>query len=63
MGIDQVVSVIGDLEKQMREAAKALDFERAAQPRDEIAELRKFVNPSDTGAASRTERAPSKRRR
>jgi hypothetical protein len=28
MGIDQVVTVIGDLEKQIKEA-KALDFERA----------------------------------
>jgi excinuclease ABC subunit B len=63
MGIDQVVSVIGDLEKQMKEAAKALDFERAAQLRDEIAELRKFVNPGDVGAASRKERATVKRRR
>jgi excinuclease ABC subunit B len=63
MGIDQVVSVIGDLEKQMKEAAKALDFERAAQLRDEIAELRKFVNPGDVGAASRSERATSKKRR
>ena len=63
MGIDQVVTVIGDLEKQMKEAAKALDFEHAAQLRDEIAELRKFVNPGDVGAASRKERAPEKRRR
>jgi excinuclease UvrABC nuclease subunit len=58
-----VVTVIGDLEKQMKEAAKALDFERAAQLRDEIAELRKFVNPGDVGAASRKERAASKKRR
>jgi len=63
MGIDQVVTVIGDLEKQMKEAAKALDFERAAQLRDEVAELRKFVNPGDLGAASRKDRAPAKRRR
>ena len=63
MGMDQVVTVIGDLEKQMKEAAKALDFERAAQLRDEIAELRKFVNPGDIGAASRTESASTKRRR
>jgi excinuclease ABC subunit B len=63
MGIDQVVTVIGDLEKQMKEAAKALDFERAAQLRDEVAELRKFVNPGDIGAASRSERSPAKKRR
>ena len=47
MGLDQIVDVIGSLEKQMKEASKALDFERAAQLRDEIAELRKFVNPGD----------------
>src|SRR5205085_7575630 len=43
MGLDQIIQVIGDLEKQMKEAAKALDFERAAQLRDEISELRRFV--------------------
>ena len=47
MGIDQVVEVIGALEKQMKEAAKSLDFERAAELRDEINELRRFVNPGD----------------
>jgi excinuclease ABC subunit B len=47
MGLDQIIDVIGSLEKQMKEASKALDFERAAQLRDEIAELRKFVNPGD----------------
>ena len=42
-----VVWAIGDLERQMKEAAKALGFERAAALRDEVAELRKFVNPGD----------------
>ena len=64
MGMDQVVEVIGQLEKQMKEAAKALDFERAAQLRDEVAELRKFVNPGDIGAASRKDKTtPSRGRR
>jgi len=64
MGMDQVVEVIGQLEKQMKEAAKALDFERAAQLRDEVAELRKFVNPGDIGAASRKDKAsPGRGRR
>ncbi len=63
MGMDQVVQVIGDLEKQMKEAAKALDFERAAQLRDEVAELRKFVNPGDIGAASRKDKMAGKGRR
>lgn len=47
----------------MKEAAKALDFERAAQLRDELAEMRPFLNPSDAGAASRLERGPAKCRR
>jgi excinuclease ABC subunit B len=32
--------LIADLEKEMKEAAKALDFERAAQLRDIIFELK-----------------------
>ncbi len=53
----------GDMEKQMNEAATALDFERAAQLRDEVAKLRKFVNPGDIGAASRKDKMAGKGRR
>jgi excinuclease ABC subunit B len=62
MGLDQIIQVIGDLEKQMKEAAKALDFERAAQLRDEISELRRFVNPGDF-SITKSERKPGKVRR
>ncbi|GIW05324.1 MAG: UvrABC system protein B [Dehalococcoidia bacterium] len=37
---DDLAKLIRDLEKQMKEAAKALEFERAALLRDHIAELR-----------------------
>jgi excinuclease ABC subunit B len=37
---DDLARLIRDLEKQMKEAAKALEFERAALIRDHIAELR-----------------------
>ena len=35
--------MISDLEQQMREYAKKLEFERAADVRDEIAELKQFI--------------------
>jgi len=43
MTMDEVMSALGDLEKDMKIAAKALEFERAAQIRDEIARLKKFL--------------------
>lgn len=39
----QLAEYIKKLEKEMQEAAKALEFERAAQLRDEIAELRELL--------------------
>ncbi|MBI4310285.1 MAG: UvrB/UvrC motif-containing protein, partial [Chloroflexi bacterium] len=39
---DEMVRVIKDLETQMKEAARALEFEKAALLRDEIVELRKL---------------------
>ena len=40
----QKEALLKDLEKEMREAAKALDFERAAQLRDIIMEIRSEIN-------------------
>ena len=37
---NEKVTLIGDVEKEMKEAAKALDFERAAELRDTILELK-----------------------
>jgi len=42
--------LIADLERQMREAAKAWDFERAALLRDEILELKSGLAPKDEPA-------------
>jgi excinuclease ABC subunit B len=38
---DELARLIKELERQMREAAKALDFERAALLRDQVVELRR----------------------
>ena len=43
MTMDEVMSALADLEKDMKIAARALEFERAAQIRDEIARLKKFL--------------------
>ena len=37
---DEQMSIIGNLEKQMKAAAKSLDFEEAAQLRDNVMELK-----------------------
>ena len=40
---DEAVRLIKDLESQMRNAAKQLDFEKAAQLRDQVIELRRSI--------------------
>src|SRR5207244_8167253 len=40
LGKDELVRLIKDLESQMKQAAKELEFERAAALRDEVVELR-----------------------
>ncbi len=51
--------ICAQLEKQMKEAAKAMEFERAAQLRDEIADLRRFV-PSHAMGGDKPKRKPQK---
>ncbi len=46
---DAVADVIADIEAQMREAATALDFERAAQLRDEITRLHQAGDKKKAG--------------
>jgi excinuclease ABC subunit B len=41
--IDQLMLALADLEKEMKQAARALDFENAATLRDEIARLKKLL--------------------
>jgi len=59
--LDQVVELVAQMEKQMKEAAKALEFERAAQLRDEIAELKKFLPSHAMGGASGKPNGKSRR--
>ncbi|HLK60311.1 MAG TPA: excinuclease ABC subunit UvrB, partial [Chthonomonadaceae bacterium] len=49
MSLDQIEEVIRGLEKEMKEAARALNFEYAAELRDEVNELRKIAPKSDVG--------------
>ncbi|RMD77682.1 MAG: excinuclease ABC subunit B, partial [Chloroflexi bacterium] len=44
---DEVLKLIKDLEKQMKQAAKALAFEKAAALRDQIVELRQALALSE----------------
>jgi len=41
--LDQILLVLADLERDMKRAAKELDFETAAELRDEITRLKKLV--------------------
>ncbi len=54
--LDQIVEVIAQLEKQMKEAAKAMEFERAAELRDEIRDLKQFVPSHAMGGAAQGEK-------
>ena len=47
--LDQILSEIADMERDMKKAAKALDFERAAELRDEMAALKKVLPDAKWG--------------
>ncbi len=47
MSKDELMKLIKDVEKQMRRAAADLNFEAAADLRDQMIELRKFLNDSE----------------
>jgi excinuclease ABC subunit B len=41
--LDQLMIALADIEKEMKQAAKALEFERAAELRDELSRLKKLL--------------------
>ena len=43
MPLDQLMTALADIEREMKQAAKSLEFERAAQLRDELKELKKML--------------------
>ena len=55
---EELSRIVKDLEKQMKQAAQQLEFERAAQLRDEIMEMRDGW-PTKTGAVGQGPRSPS----
>ena len=62
---DELHRIIRDLETQMREAARALEFERAALLRDQIVELRRTLatDEPERDRAHASSRAPVATRR
>lgn len=51
LSLDGLLSAIAEMEADMKKAAKALDFERAAELRDEITRLRKLLPEAKWGSA------------
>ncbi len=51
LSIDQIEEVVRSLEKEMKDAARALNFEYAAELRDEVNALRKIAPASKVGQA------------
>ena len=61
--LEDIPVVIDKLEKQMKEHARAMEFERAAEIRDEINELRKTLGLSGGSKIGQDKRKlPGKRR-
>ena len=61
--LDDIPLVIDKLEKQMKEHARAMEFERAAEIRDEITELRRTLGLAGGSKIGQDKRKlPAKRR-
>jgi excinuclease ABC subunit B len=46
LSVDDLLSEIATMEREMKKAAKALEFERAAELRDRVSELKKIMPDS-----------------
>ncbi|MGE0000871.1 MAG: excinuclease ABC subunit UvrB [Fimbriimonadaceae bacterium] len=62
IAIEDLPLLIGNLEAQMKELAKAMEFEKAAEVRDQIAGLRKLLGVSDGRIGVEKRKLPSRRR-
>ncbi|MCC6404109.1 MAG: excinuclease ABC subunit UvrB [Fimbriimonadaceae bacterium] len=62
VAIEDIPLLIGNLEVQMKELAKAMEFEQAAMVRDQIAGLRKLLGVSDGRIGMEKRKLPSRRR-
>lgn len=60
--VEDIPMVIGQLEKQMKELAKDMEFERAAAVRDEISQLRQTLGVSDGRIGVEKRKLPGRRR-
>src|SRR5579884_2691247 len=61
---DEIARLVADLESQMKQAARALEFEKAALIRDQVVELRRELVGDEEGLARLAEMlAPTERRR
>ncbi len=56
---EEIERIIKELEQKMKAAAEALEFEKAAAYRDQIFELRRLLEETDTRPAWERERAPT----
>jgi excinuclease ABC subunit B len=61
--IEDLPVLIGQLENQMKELAKNMEFERAAEVRDEIGALRKLLGVSDGRIGVEKRKLPGRPRR
>lgn len=60
--IEDVPVLINQLEKEMKELAKSMEFEKAAKVRDEISDLRRILGVSDGRIGMEKRKLPTRKR-
>ena len=58
---NELIELIAKLEKEMREASKALEFERAAELRDMVIELREKIGQAKPGPSKKPAKTKTKK--